>query len=222
MGIFDAITNLLEVSSNHIPLELFVLLGSFIEEVIAPIPSPLVMVLAGSLAQAQEQPIVYLIVLSVFGSLGKTLGAFTLYFISDKLEDLVINKFGRFLRVSHKDIESIGKRFNNTWKDFVFLFVARTIPIMPSVPISVSAGIIKIDKKKFILATFLGTCVRDGIYLYLGYAGFENYKEISSGLENVESFGQIILLVALIALVVWSYYKRGKYLKTKNVDLKSS
>lgn len=210
MSFFDPFIASLESLTKVIPLELFVLAGSFIEEVVAPIPSPFVMVLAGSLAGAQGHPFVYLLLLALLGAVGKTIGAWILYVVADKLEDVVIAKFGRFLGVTHKEIESIGKKLNGGWQDNVFLLIARAIPVLPSAPISIACGIIKINIKTYLTSTFAGTFLRNMMYLYLGYAGLDNYKHITEGFEGVESLGQIALFGVIAAVVGWAYYKRRK------------
>jgi membrane protein DedA with SNARE-associated domain len=211
MQIFDQILTFIEHLAYQIPLELFVIIGSFIEEILAPIPSPIVMVLAGSLAHAQEHSMLYLLWLALFGAIGKTAGAYILYFVADKLEDVVIQKFGKYVGVTHKEIESIGKKLNGGWQDNVFLFLARALPIIPSAPVSLGCGIIKINRKTFITSTFAGTYVRDLLYLYLGYLGLGNYKEIADGFEGIESIGKILLFVVLAGVVVWAYLHRRKH-----------
>ncbi|QQS38548.1 VTT domain-containing protein [Candidatus Woesebacteria bacterium] len=213
MSIFSSLIVLLETFSHKVPLELFTLVGSIIEEVVAPIPSPFVMALAGSLAGAQGQPLWYLGFLSLFGALGKTLGAWVLYIIADKLEDIVIVKIGKFVGVTHKEIENIGKRLNGGWRDNVFLLIARAIPVIPSAPISIACGIIKINRKTFLTSTFIGTYIRNMLYLYLGYAGLGNYKQITSGFEGVESIGQFLLFGIVALIIALSYYKRKHHEK---------
>lgn len=210
MSFLDPLVVSLESLTKVVPLELFVIAGSFVEEVIAPIPSPFVMVLAGSLAGAQGHPLLYLLLLAFLGAIGKTAGAWILYVVADKLEDVVIAKFGRFLGVSHKEIESIGKKLNGGWQDNVFLFIARAMPIIPSAPISIACGIIKLNIKTYLTSTFAGTFLRNMMYLYLGYAGLDNYKQITEGFEGIESLGQIVLFAVIAAVVIWAYYKRRK------------
>ena len=90
------IIDLFEVYATQIPVEIFTFLGAFIEEVIAPVPSPIVMTLVGSIAAAQMTGLVFLFYLAIIGAVGKTLGAWLLYFITDKAEDLVFKRFGKF------------------------------------------------------------------------------------------------------------------------------
>lgn len=210
-NIFD----IFESYATRVPVEPFVLFGSFIEEVIAPIPSPLVMTVSGSIAKAQEQTFLFLILLAILGAVGKTLGAWVLYFLADKSEDIIIGKFGKVLGLTHKEIEGIGKRFNKGWRDNVFLFLARAIPIIPSAPVSVVCGLIKLNLKTYLSATFTGTCVRNMLYLYVGYAGLSSYKTVTEGLDSAESIVQIIIGVVIVSIIIWAYYKRRKMFHKK-------
>ena len=214
MDLINNAVKLLEAQATRVPLELFVLMGSFIEEVVAPIPSPFVMTLSGSIAKAQGQLFLYLFILAAVGALGKTLGAWILYIIADKAEDVIVTKYGKFFGVSHREIESIGKRFNKGWQDNVFLFLARATPIIPSAPISVVCGLIKLNIKTYIFSTFLGTTVRNMLFLYVGYVGLSSYEHIVEGLDSVESIVQLLIGIIILGFIVWSYYKRGKAAKT--------
>lgn len=214
MNFFDQIISYLEWIADKVPLAYYVLFGSFIEEVLAPIPSPLVMTLAGTLASSQAQPLVALLWLAALGATGKTIGAYVLYFVADKMEDVLVPKFGKFFGITHKDIENIGAKLDGSWKDNFFLFVARAIPVIPSAPVSLACGLIKLNKKTYITSTFAGTYVKDLMYLYLGYAGIGNYKQLTQGFESVEDIGKALLFVIVLAVVVWSYIKRSKLNKS--------
>lgn len=213
MSFIQSFIQQLESYATQVSVELFVFLGSFIEEVIAPIPSPFVMTLAGSIAQAQNRALLYLTVLAVLGATGKTLGAWVLYFIADKAEDVIVGKYGRFFGVSHKEIEAIGKHLNKGWQDHFFLFVARALPIIPSAPVSVVCGLIKLDIKTYLSSTFFGTCVRNMLYLYVGYIGISSYEQMMGGIDSMETMVQITIGISIIGIIIWAYYKRRKISK---------
>ena len=111
--------------STKVPVEIFAFVGSFLEEVIAPIPSPLVMTAVGSIAFSQHHGYAFLLWLSLIGAVGKTLGAWVIYFVAFNLEDILLERFGRFLGVSKDDIAKLGKYFKKKWKDFFVLFLLR-------------------------------------------------------------------------------------------------
>ena len=131
--------------AQKVPLDLFVFGGAMVEEILAPIPSPLVMTLGGSIALAQKFPWMMLLWLALVGAVGKTLGSWLVYFVSDKAEDLVVGKLGKFLGVTHKEIENIGKYFYGDWRDDLIILLARALPIMPTAPVSIACGVIKVN-----------------------------------------------------------------------------
>lgn len=207
---FDSITNWLLSTAQQIPLELFTFFGSFVEELVAPIPSPIIMTVTGSIAAAQSKPMLYLLVLSLIGAAGKTLGAILVYFISDKAEDLVVGKFGKYIGVTHEEIENLGKRFKGGWKDFGLLLFLRALPIMSSAVVSICSGVIKIRMRTYVAATFLGTIIRDFFYLYVGFTGIETLQRLLTGFESVESIIQALVAVAIVLVIGWIAWKRRK------------
>lgn len=210
MSFFDSLFQQFLQYAHQVPLELFTLVGSFIEEVIAPIPSPLVMTFAGSVAKAQDKAVWYLLVISLFGAIGKTAGAYLLYLISDKTEDIVLSKFGKFVGITHKEVEKIGSYFTGGWRNHAILFVLRSMPVFPSAPISLICGFIKVPLKLFLVWTFIGTIIRDFVYLYLGYISVGSYESISHGFDRAETIGQVLIGMLLVVVVVWLYMKRKK------------
>lgn len=198
----------LEKLAQHVPLEIFTIIGTFLEEVIAPIPSPFVLTTAGSITKAQNNPLSYILFIAIIASISKTFGGWLLYNITDKLEDVFTSKFGKFIGITSNDVERIGKYFNGGKKDWLVLFALRSIPIFPSSPISITAGLIKVRMKTFIVTTFLGTIIRNLCYLYLGYAGLAASEEVMSGLDKSETVGKIIVVSLIGFGLLWGYKKR--------------
>ena len=215
MSIIDQSVSIMKAYAYAMPLEVFVPVGAFIEEVLAPIPSPFIMTTAGTISAARGQPFAYLIFLAFIGSIGKTIGAWVLYYVTDKAEDFVLSRFGKFLGVTHKEIEGIGKRFGKGWKDDVTLFFIRTLPILPSAPISVVSGLIKLNPRTYIVSTFLGIWVRNLLFLYFGYSGAEVYKDVIQGFEGIQSVVQIIMFLVVGGIIAWAYWKRKNGSKKK-------
>lgn len=210
MDIFNQIMAYLETLAQSIPLELFSILGTIIEEILAPIPSPFVMTATGSIAQAQGRALAYLIVIAILGAAGRVVGAIFLYVISDIAEDIIFGKLGKFFGVSHEDIEKIGSRFEGTSKDFVTLSILRSIPVMPSSPLSIVCGIIKLDLKTFAAGTFLGSIVRNLFFLYIGFTGLAASESFMEGIDSLETVGKIVFILGLIGGFYYFYRKREK------------
>lgn len=196
--------------STILPLPAFTFIGVIVEEVLAPIPSPLVMTLAGSLAASSGQTVTYLLWLALVGALGKTLGSYIIYVLADKGENLVLGKFGKFLGVSHKEVEAIGKHLNKGWRDDVVIFLLRAIPIIPTAPVSIVAGLIRLNLRTYLVSTFFGTLVRNIIYLYFGYTSLGALESLNEGLDSFESLGYVILAALMAVGIGYMYLQRRK------------
>lgn len=200
------ILDLLQEYSKQVPLEVFTCIGAFLEEILAPIPSPFIMTLAGSIAQSQNRPIFYLILLAILGSLGKTFGSYLLYVISDKAEDIIIQRFGKFFGIKQKNLESISKLVEgkHTW---IVIFLLRAIPVIPTSPVSIVSGIIKLSLKPYLLSTFAGNVIRNGIYLYFGYEGTQVTQGLIGNLSSTESVVKLIIVGAVGIVVAYFIYR---------------
>lgn len=192
------------------PLELFTLIGSFVEEIIPPIPSSLITLSAGGILAARKSWWVMIIWLAIFSAIGKSLGATIIYFVAAKTQTALITRFGKYLKITEKDIESFSKRFGKGWKDDVTLFVLRSIPLVPSFTVSIGSGILRLNFKTYILATFFGTIIRDGILIGIGYAGLDVYKKISPWVDSSTTIIFSILLVIVLA-GVYIFIKKKKH-----------
>ncbi len=196
--------------SNKMPLELFAPFASMIEEIIAPIPSPAVMIVTGSIASVQEKTFYYLFLLAILGATGKLIGAIFVYYIADKAEDFFAGTIEKFFGVRHEDIESFGKRLSGGWKDYFVMFLMRALPIVPSSLISIGSGVLKIPMKVFIISTFFGSIIRDFIYIYFGYASVSLIGDIIKHSESAESIIQMIVFGAIFIGLIFIYLKRRK------------
>lgn len=208
MAILETLILWLEQYAQQVPLPWFAFVGAFLEEIIAPIPSPFVMTTSGSIAASQNATVATLLLVAVVASLGKTIASYLVYVISDRAEDLVVNRFGKYIGVNHKEIEKLGKYLNKGWRDDLILFALRAIPIMPTAPVSVIAGVIKLNMRTYLFGTFFGNIVRNIFYLYLGFLSLEAFHSFEQGLDSAETVLKIVLAGALVAATIWFYKKR--------------
>lgn len=218
MELFTQLLAYLEMLANKIPLEAFTFLGTILEEILAPIPSPFVMTITGSIAQAQGHLFGYLILVAIIGAMGRIVGTSFLYFIADFAEEIVIGKFGSFLEVSHSDIEKFGSRFDGTARDYLTMIFLRSIPVMPSSPISVICGVVKLNYKVFAIGTGIGSIFRNFFFLYIGYTGLAATESFMEGLDSVETIVQFIFVLALVGGFYYFYRKRKKGELFKEVE----
>lgn len=207
----EAIINFLQGLAISIPVVPFSFIASLIEEIVSPIPSPLVMGTVGSILSARELVPWYLFVgVILAATVGKCIGYWGIYTIADKLEDLFMKAFGGKLGVSHEQIESIGNLFSGTKRDDWFIFIVRFLPVLPSAPITVTAGVIKLPLRGFLIASFFGTGLRNIMYLSIGYVAWGSIRDFFLGVEKHSMWLEIGVLVFLVTIIIWAIRQRGK------------
>ena len=188
---------------SQIPLELVVFIGSIIEEIFPPLPSPLLLVITKIAAYNQKFSVLYVLLIISIATFGKTIGSLFLYFLADKTEDFVIGRFGKYLfNISHKSVENIGKRFTGSWKDIFILIFLRAIPIIPTTPLSLVCGIIKLNIRTFVVSAFIGSFIRIFLLLYLGMAAYRSL------ITNTDNAIEVLLVFIIVCLIGWFYYKK--------------
>lgn len=211
MHFLRVIEHLVTQFATTVPLPWFVFVGSFFEEVISPIPSALVMGTAGSIALLDGNTYWYLFLLAFVGNFGKTLGAWLYYFIGDKLEDILVKPMTKYLGVNHADIENIGKRFTgHHLQDGGILFLIRMIPPFPTTPVSLACGIIKMNTKVFLIATYAGNFFKDLVYLYIGYAGLASFRLMWHRTNKLKFEINLVIILVIISLLIFLFLHQGK------------
>lgn len=197
-NVLHVIALYIESLSYTLPLGWFIFVGSFIEEVISPIPSALITTIVGSLASVSDHHLLFILWLSVLGSLGKTLASVIFYVLADRLEDVSMRYIGPLLGITHEDVENLGNQFTKGWKDDLLIFSLRAMPIAPTLSVSILSGLIKVNFRSFILMTFAGYCVRIGFLLLLAFAGMDILVSVRSSW-----IGLISTIVGVGTLIVF-------------------
>lgn len=205
---FEAVIIWLQQIALGVPLPLFVVVGGLVEEIIAPIPSPLVSTLAGSITATQQLGIPYLLLICALATFAKSIGAWIFYVLGDKLEDVAVPRFGKYIGVKHEDLERFGEHFKGTWKDGMILLILRSIPVMPSTPISLLCGILKINLRTFFVTTYIGFYIRNLTFMLLGYTGLAAMGSLMEGLDTAETIFKILIVLIVTGTIGWLYWKR--------------
>jgi membrane protein DedA with SNARE-associated domain len=193
---------------HTLPLEVFVFVASFLEEVIAPIPSPAVLLTAGSIAAIQERTLLGLIPIILIATLGKTIGALLIYYFSDKIGQVIFTKYGHFFNTSHESITKLGSKITDSPRDYLLLTLFRALPIFPSSVLSIGCGLLKLPLPLFIITTFFGTVIRDGFFLYVGFKGTVILNNLALGTSDIESFIQMAILIVVVIIAAYFYFQK--------------
>lgn len=194
--------------SSQVPLEVFSFGGSLLEEIVSPIPAYLVMGIIGSLAFAQKLSFSYVLFLALLGAVGKSLGSILWYYVGDTLEDVMRGTLARLFKTSPEQIENFGKRFTGAhWKDGGFIFLFRVFPLTPVTPFSIACGVLKIDFRVYIIATFLGNLFKDILYVALGYYGVASMERLWREIHSYKLELEWVLFFIAVGIVLTFFFQ---------------
>jgi membrane protein DedA with SNARE-associated domain len=177
----------------------------FLENLFPPIPSELIMPLAGFNAARGRLSGVGVVAAGMFGSL---LGALPWYCVGRLLGEERLSRsadrWGRWLTVSSKDIERAALWFNRHGAKAVLM--GRLVPGVRTF-ISVPAGIARMPVLQFVLYSALGTLVWTSILAWAGYILESQYARVAQYLNPVSKF--VITLIIGVYLYRLITRKRG-------------
>ena len=175
---------------------LTICLAMFLENIIPPIPSELIMPLGGFFVYQQKLNF-YILVFS--GLLGTILGSLPWYYLGILVNEKRISKFldkkGKYLGISSNDLNKSKRWFDRYGVSLVFW--GRLVPGIRTL-ISVPAGIELMPIRKFLFWTTLGSLIWVSLLTYAGYFFGENYPIIETYLDQIKLFVKpILILIAL-------------------------
>lgn len=173
-----------------------------LENVFPPIPSELVMPLAGFKAR---EGVFNIFAVIIAGMLGSVLGALILYYLGAWANETIVRRFirrwGRYAFISEDDLDvSLG--YFSKYGEAV-IFFGRLIPLVRSL-ISIPAGMERMPLPKFLFYTVLGTTIWSAILSYAGWALQANYGLVAG---YVERYQNVVLALIALAVVAFVYLR---------------
>ncbi len=180
----------------------------FLENLIPPIPSEIIMPLGGFFVYKGDLNFYILI---IFGLIGTVIGALPWYFLGKLLNEKKLSNFidrkGRFVGISLKDLDK-----SKLWFDkygVLLVFWGRLIPGIRTL-ISVPAGIELMPINKFLIWTSLGSLIWVIFLTSSGYLFGENYEIIGSYIDNFKVILKPIFLIIILILLIRFFKKKLK------------
>ena len=204
----DLITKTVE--TNPYIAYLVISFAMFLENLIPPIPSEIIMPLGGFFVYTGDLNFYILI---VSGLIGTVVGALPWYFLGKLLNEKKLSNFidrkGKFVGISLKDLDK-----SRLWFDkygVLLVFWGRLIPGIRTL-ISVPAGIELMPINKFLIWTSLGSLIWVIFLTSAGYLFGENYEIIGLYIDNFK----IILKPIFLILILFFLIRFFKKLKSNN------
>ncbi len=188
----------------------FIFVLSFLEIVFTPLPSEIVLPFVGYLAW-KENNILILIFSIPISAAGATLGSLILYYIGYYSKDFFY-KYGKYFFISRINLIKAQKFFLE-YKE-IMLIIGRFVPGIRSL-ISIPAGIFQVNKKIFVLYSFIAFCIWSFILISFGYFlgnQWEKTKEYSNQID-------ILGIILFISFLIYYYFqtKQKRFYKKKSI-----
>lgn len=177
-----------------------VALMMFLENVFPPIPSELIMPMAGFASAMGSMSLVAVI---IAGTMGSVLGALPLYYLGTTLDEprlmALTQKYGKYLLIKPDDIKNAQKWFDKYGKAVVFF--GRMIPAIRSL-ISIPAGMNRMPMLPFLVLTAVGSAIWTSLLAYAGYVLGANYDKVAEFIAPISTAVGVAVAVGVVLFVI--------------------
>ena len=175
-------------------------LGIFLENVFPPIPSEVILPLAGFTAAQGRYSIVEAVLWATFGSVA---GALLLYGIGaalglDRLKVIA----HRMPLVDVADIDKTDAWFTKHGPKAVFL--GRFVPGIRSI-ISIPAGIDRMPVAKFLGYTTAGSLIWNSLFVWIGFQLGDRYHLVEQYMDPISKVVYVLIVLAALGVVAWMW-----------------
>ncbi len=179
---------------------LTICLAMFLENIIPPIPSEIIMPLGGFFVYQQKLNFYILVFWGVFGTI---LGSMPWYYlgklVNEKRLSNFLDKRGKYIGLSSNDLIKSKRWFDKYGVSLVFW--GRLVPGIRTL-ISVPAGIELMPLKKFLIWTSLGSLIWVTLLTYAGFVFGENYPIIETYLNQIKYIVKPILILIFVYFLI--------------------
>ena len=195
-----------------------VALAVALETIVAPIPSEVILPMAGwKVSQSAADPAIvepltglpWNIPLAVaLATVGSLIGALVGYAIGIWGGRPLLNRYGRYVGIGADDLDRADRWFER-WGSWA-VFLGRMVPLVRTF-VSYPAGISRMPLGRFILFSTLGSLPWNAALIGAGYVVGENYPQIEAALRPYELVIYVVV-IGLLALLVgrWLLGKRRR------------
>jgi membrane protein DedA with SNARE-associated domain len=182
---------------------------ALLETVFPPIPSEVVLPLAGFLAQQGRMNVLLVMLAATIGGL---LGAYILYYIGHRLgEERAIRWLSKLPLVDREDFEKASGWFHRHGRSAVLF--GRLIPGVRSL-ISLPAGSARMPVGSFTLYTLIGSTVWNALLVSLGWLLGRQYHLV----DQYSSWLNYAVYAAAAGVVVWLVLRRVRRVRSARRD----
>ena len=178
-----------------------------IESACIPLPSEIIMPLAGwMLIQSPGLSMWYILLAAFCGALGNLIGSLVAYAVGAWGGIPLLNRYGKYILITHHDLERA-----NTWfaryGDWI-TFVSRLLPAVRTF-ISLPAGVARMNLFKFSFYAFAGSFLWSLALTLGGYFLGQNWERLREIMRPFD-YPIVAAIILLIAIFIWLRLKNRK------------
>lgn len=182
----------------------------FLENLFPPIPSELIMPLAGYTATLPNSQIQVIPAISV-GVIGTIVGAIPWYYagllLGQQRLQLLVGRYGKWIGISGEDIEKSVHWFQKHGAKAVLF--GRLVPGIRTL-ISIPAGISKMPIIPFFFYSTIGTIGWVSLLTYAGYFLGKNYYLVDGYIDVITKIVVVVILVTISSFIGYRLYRRSR------------
>jgi membrane protein DedA with SNARE-associated domain len=186
-----------------------IIIAMAIESCCIPLPSELIMPLAGFLAFQNKLNLGGVV---LAGAIGCVLGSSVAYWIGATGGRAVLLRYGRYVLISHRDAERADRFFARRGDATVFF--TRLLPIIRTF-ISLPAGIARMNFNKFLAYTFLGSLPWCFVLALAGYKLGQKWHDVGNTLHKFDA----VVVAGIVALIAWFLYRHIQHSRSSGESL---
>ena len=171
-----------------------------IESACIPLPSELIMPLAGWMLIENAGLSIWFLFLAAFcGALGNVIGSLIAYWVGAKGGLPLLRRWGKYILITHEDIDRATLWFDKYGNSITL--IARFIPALRTF-ISLPAGIARMKLFKFCLYAFIGSFIWSLGLAWGGYLLGQNWESIRNAIRPFD-YPIVAIILLLIAFYFW-------------------
>ncbi len=175
-----------------------------------PIPSEVILPVAGYLVSIGQLNFWLVVALAAMGSLIGTLIAYSIgYFLGRG----AILRYGRYIRMNEGHLKTAEKWFARNGN--VTVLFCQFVPLIRTL-VPFPAGIGEMKLWKFVGFSLIGIVVWDTVLVYIGYYVGRNFLAISLALNGAfTQIGIVAVVLAIVIIALWIRHRRSQQAQRK-------
>jgi membrane protein DedA with SNARE-associated domain len=177
-----------------------------IESACIPLPSEIIMPFSGYLVSRGE---FNLWLVGLAGAVGCVLGSLVAYWVGMYGGRPLVEKYGRYLLVSHHDLDLADRWFDRFGE--VIVFASRLLPAIRTF-IAFPAGVARMNLKKFVIYTFAGSLPWCIGLAYVGQRLGEKWDKDPT-LKTLFHRFDFVIGIIVVAAAAWWIWRHIKHLR---------